>query len=212
MNARLAGFTYFFYFAAGISELVVFARATRGAGIADKLASIAQHTTLMRLSAVLSLATTMSALVLAVTLYALTRDYDRDLALIAMSCRIAEGVTGAMHYVPKMALVRVATSGGTAANEVGSALLNMSQLGLGFVLFAVANTIYSYLFLRARTIPRPLAWLGVVASGLLVVDLPLEMVGVIAGTWLIWMPALVFELTLASWLLTRGVATQEQTA
>src|SRR6266487_1208082 len=35
------------------------------------------------------------ALVLAVTLYAITRDQDRDLAMLGLTCRVAEGVIGA---------------------------------------------------------------------------------------------------------------------
>ncbi len=44
------------------------------------------------------------ALVLAVTLYAITRDEDRDLAMLGMICRVAEGVIGALS-VPKMLAV-----------------------------------------------------------------------------------------------------------
>ena len=62
-------------------------------------------------------------------------------------------------------------------------------------------------------IPIPLAWLGVLASVLLVVLLPLQLAGFIkvgffAGPvgWLMWMPMLVFEVVLALRLLTKGVA------
>ena len=57
-------------------------------------------------------------------------------------------------------------------------------------------------------IPVPLAWLGVVASVLLVVDLPLELAGFLDGPvgWLTWLPMLVFEVALGLWLLIKGVA------
>ena len=58
----------------------------------------------------------------------------------------------------------------------------------------------------------PLAWLGVLASVLLVVVLPLQLVGFFAGTvgWLLWLPMLGFELTIAFWLIIKGVASKEQ--
>ncbi len=58
-------------------------------------------------------------------------------------------------------------------------------------------------------IPIPLAWLGVVASVLVVVGLPAQLVGFFGGLvgWLIWLPMLVFEVVLAFWLLIKGVAT-----
>jgi hypothetical protein len=63
--------------------------------------------------------------------------------------------------------------------------------------------------LRGRMIPIPLAWLGVVASVLLVVGLPLQLAGFLGGpvTSLLWLPMAVFEVPLALWLLIKGVAT-----
>src|SRR5438552_3170738 len=54
-----------------------------------------------------------------------------------------------------------------------------------------------------------LAWLGVVASVLLVLGLPLQLAGFLGGpvTWLMWLPMLVFEVVLGLWLLIKGVAT-----
>jgi hypothetical protein len=43
--------------------------------------------------------------------------------------------------------------------------------------FPVGSTLFSYLFLRACSIPVPLALLGVFASVLLVIALPVEIVG-----------------------------------
>ena len=67
--------------------------------------------------------------------------------------------------------------------------------------------LFSYLFLRARSIPVWLAWLGMLASILLIVMLPLEGLRLIQGPLaeLMWLPALVFEVTLALWLLIKGV-------
>jgi hypothetical protein len=76
--------------------------------------------------------------------------------------------------------------------------------------FAVGSTIFSYLFLRSRTIPVPLAWLGLVASLMIVVALPAELAGFFTGSldWMIWLPMLVFEVSLGLRLLIRGVPTR----
>jgi len=70
---------------------------------------------------------------------------------------------------------------------------------VGATCFAVGSTLFAYLFLRARSIPTTLAWLGVVASALLVVALPVRIAGFLPPvlTWPIWMPMLAFEVTLA---------------
>ena len=68
--------------------------------------------------------------------------------------------------------------------------------------------IFSYLLLRGRMVPVPLAWLGLFAYILLAGGLPLQLVGFLAGplTWYMWLPALVFQIALALWLLIKGVA------
>jgi hypothetical protein len=160
-NARIAGVTFFFYLVAGIASLVLSGRA---------------HAT-----DVLSLITSFAALVLGVTLYAITRDQDPDLAMLALTCRVIEAMPGTP----------------------------------GTIYFAVGSTLFSWLLLRGRMIPVALAWLGVVASVLLAVILLLQRAGLFGGaanwfssvTWLIWLPVLVFEMTLSVWFIVKGVAT-----
>ena len=158
-NARIAGATFLIYIAAGMSSLVLVGNTPA--------------------TAVLALVTSLSALVLGVTLYAITRTVDPDLAMLGLVCRAIEAVPGP-----------------------------------GEIFFAVASAAFSWLLLRGRMIPISLAWLGVIASVLLVILLPLQTAGFFGGprawsspvTWAVWSPLLVFELALALWLLIKGVA------
>jgi hypothetical protein len=158
-NARIAGFTLLFYIVAGLSALAV-----------PREASVA---------AVLPLLTSFSALVLGVTLYAITRQQDADLAMLAMVCRIIEGI-------PRVS---------------------------GEIYFAVGSLLFSWLLLRGRMIPVALAWLGVIASALLVVLIPSQLAGFLGGAsewdsrvkWALWLPMAVFEIVLALWLIIKGV-------
>ena len=65
-NARIAGFTYLFYTAVGSTLHILMNRATNAEGTSATLALIAQHASDVRVSVVLSLLETFSALVLAV--------------------------------------------------------------------------------------------------------------------------------------------------
>lgn len=75
--------------------------------------------------------------------------------------------------------------------------------------FAVGSTIFSYPLLRARSIPVPLAGLGVVASLVLVVGVPLQTAAgrTTAGgaSIVLWLLMFAFEITTGVWLLVRGV-------
>ena len=177
-NARLAGFTFLFYIAVAFPSMVLFGRATSGVGIAAKFASIAQHATDMRFAVVLSLLGCFSALVLAVTLYAITREVDADLAMLALTCRVAEGVISGISIPETLGLLWLATATGVNAPDPGAAhalgaYLLKGDMAVTATFFAVGSTLFSYLFLRGRMIPVALAWLGVLASVLLVVGLPL---------------------------------------
>ena len=216
--ARLAGFMFLFYIVTAFPGMVLLDQATSGVGIAAKLASIAQHVPQMRLTALLSVLMSVDALVLAVAVYAITRDDDTDLAVLALSCRVAEGVIFAVRTVAILGLLSVATgvagasaADAAAANALGALLLKAQAWSfiIAATLFAVGSTLYCYIFLQARSIPAPLAWLGILASALLVVGLPPQLVGLIKGpaAALVWIPLFVFEVTIGLWLLIKGVTT-----
>ena len=214
-NARIAGFTFLFYIAVAFPSMVLLERATSGEGIAAKFASIAQHATDVRVAVVLSLLGCFSALVLAVTLYAITREVDADLAMLALTCRVAEGVISGISIPETLGLLWLATATGAnapdpeAAHALGAYLLR-ADMATTATFFAVGSTLFSYLFLRGRMIPVALAWLGLLASLLLVVGLPLQIAGVLRGsiTQLMYLPMLAFEMPLGLWLLVKGVAAQ----
>jgi len=213
---------FLLYIATGVGTMILFNQATRGAeGTAATLASIAQHESLVRMTAVLTLLTFVCAVVLAVTLYVLTRDQDPHLAMIAMCCRVSEGVIAAVSAVGTLGLVAVATastaaSPDAAASQALGALLLKQDGGstlVGATCFSVGSTLFSYLFLRARSIPVPLAWLGVFASVLLVVALPARIAGLLGGpmAYYVWIPMALFEVTLALWLIIKGAAAPMRT-
>jgi hypothetical protein len=211
-NARIAGFTFLFYIAIGITSMVLFGRATRGEGVAAKLASIAQHATDLRIAVLLTMLTSLCAWVLGVTLYAITREEDPDLAMLGFTCRVGEGLVGGISIKSSLGLLWVATATGAKAPDpqtahvLGSYLLGGDGSGIGATFFALGSTLFAYLLLRGRMIPTPMAWLGVVASVVVVVAAPLVVAGFIADNWYIWMPMLAFEVTFALWLLIKGVA------
>ena len=214
-NARIAGFTFLFYIAVGISSMVLFARATSGEGITAQLAAMAQHATEVRIAVLLIPFMNLSALVLAVTLYAITREQDPDLARLAMICRVAEGIVG-MDVSTRLGLLWLATAAGATVPDTGAAfalgafLLKTDAWSVvpSAIFFAVGSTLFSWLLLRGRMIPVALAWFGVLASILVVVCLPLQLAELLGApvTSLMWLPMLVFEVALALWLIIKGVA------
>jgi len=165
--ARVAGFTFLFYIAVGISSM---AGAFRGP--MAELARFAQNA---------------SAVTLALTLFMVTRVEQSVLAALGMIFRLAEGALG-------------------RALDLTGITLSQGML-VDATLFAIGSTFFCWLLLRGRMLPRALAWVGVIASVILVVGLPLQLGGLLGTplTMLMWMPMLAFEVPGGMWLLVKGV-------
>jgi hypothetical protein len=214
-TATVAGVTFLVYIVFAMTAM--FLSRTGGAeGTAARLGAIAAHATQMRVSIVLELLCNYCALVLAVTLYAITRDVDANLALFVLAFRTAEGVFGAAGLPRSVGRLWLATASGPAApdpasaNALSAVLLKLPESGfeIGGSFFAIGSTVFAYLLLRGRLVPRWLAWLGLIGSILVDVLLPLQLVSVVGSpvTDLMWLPLLVFEVTLGFWLIVKGVA------
>jgi hypothetical protein len=216
-NARVAGSAFLLYIVLGLPAGMLTARATSGVGIAAKLAGVAQHANDLRAAVLLVLFSSFCALVLGVTLYAITRHVDRDLAMLGLTFRVGEGVIGGISVQRSLGLLWLATAAGDNAPDIQTAhalgTFFTGQGGapglVGALFFAAGSTIFSWLLLRGRMIPAVLAWLGVVVSLMWVVGLPLQLAGVLHGpivTWVIFLPMAAFEIPFALWLLIKGVA------
>lgn len=158
-NARVAGAAFLLYIAAGIGSMAA-------AGLPP-------------LRGILAALLPFCAIALGITLYALTRHLDRDLAMIAMACRIVEAAGG----------------NGELFFAVGSTifcwlllkgrLIPSALAALGLVSSAM---VLALLILQA----------GGLFGGKTNWASPL--------TWTAWFPLLIFELACGAWLLTRGGA------
>jgi Domain of unknown function (DUF4386) len=220
-NSRVAGFAFLVYIVSALTGMVLSSRATAGEGIGARVASIVQHTSDLRLAILLELVGCLCALVLAVTLFSITRDVDPDLALLALTCRVAEGVAGLVSLPRSVGRLWLATAVGpdapdpAAANALGAYLLKLPSWDstLAATFFAVGSTLFVYLLLRGRIVPAALAWLGLLASLLVLALLPLQLVDIARGllTDLMWIPMLVFEVSLALWLIFKGAASPRRT-
>ena len=213
-NARLAGAAFLLYIGVGISQMVLSGSIPDAEGTAAKLASMAAHANLERIDMLLGMFTGFIALTLGVALYGVTRDEDHEIALLALLCRVGEGLSIMFPMFATMGLLWLATGDAVSMDPAGAYALagflmkvggwNMS---IAATFFAVASTLFCWLLLRGRMIPAALAWLGLFASVLLVIALPLRMTELLSSKimMLLWLPMAAFEIPLGFWLLIKGV-------
>ncbi|OQW56658.1 MAG: hypothetical protein A4S17_13560 [Proteobacteria bacterium HN_bin10] len=170
---------------------------------------MAENVALLRYAALLDLVCAFCALTLAVTLYALTSAHGATTAMLAMVCRIVEGVLVTTSLSDSLAILWLADepAESSGAVHVLASYVMRSEVTLTSIFFAAGSFLFAWLLLRGRLIPAPLAWLGVFASLLLLVVLPPQLVGLASDPRLAaaWLPMLLFEVPLALWLIVRGV-------
>ena len=214
-NAKIAGIAFLAYIALGLLAMTLHGQAQEGDDIVAQLASIAEHSSQLKLAAVLDMLCAFAAIILGVTLFALTREVDSHLAMFGLACRVAEGIVAGVSVQASLGLVWLANAVGSGAsnaesvNAIAAWLLGTEWSYLvAATFFAAGSTAFSWLFVRGRLIPIALAWLGVIASALLVLGLLLQLGGFVpsAALWAVWIPMAVFEVVLAVLLIAKGVA------
>jgi hypothetical protein len=216
--ARIVGLLYLLMMLTAMFGLLfVRGELIAGGDAATTAKNIAASERLFRAGAVSSLVTFVGDIVLLWALYVVLEPVNRGLALLAAFWRLGE-----------CCLMAVATLNDfTALSLLGGAEylrpFDVQQLqglaytflrahGAGYrigeVFLGLGSTVFAYLWLKSRYIPRALAALGVLGS-LLVVVVDLAVM-VFPGVMSIaypsyWGPLFVFEIAMGVWLLVRGI-------
>ena len=208
-NARIAGATFILYIVTGISSMLLLQNASFGENGFYPLS--------IKIDILLSLLMAAYALLLGVTIYALTRKIDRDLAIMALFCRAGEGVIAILSILKTTALSTLLTHSKDVKTqnllEIGIQRIDGGIFLIAGICFSLGSTIYCFLFLKGNSIPSTLGWLGLLSSLILLIILPLKLAGFIKGAFHIaWLPMLIFELVLAFWLWKKGISVPEISA
>jgi Domain of unknown function (DUF4386) len=216
--ARVIGFTYLL----AMATAVFAEKFVRGSLIViDNAALTAQniiaHEQLFRVGIAAELLTFMIDIVLIAALFVVLAPVNRPLALVAAFFRLAAETVCVVMALQSLDVLRL-LSGADYLRAVDSDLLQaLARLGISahgtmfngaFVVFGVGSTVFGYLWLTSKYIPKALAVLGVAASALLAAGSFALLIG--PGLRAILYPAYMvpmffFEVGMGFWLLFKGV-------
>jgi hypothetical protein len=205
---------YIFVLGCSLTGLVVTSSVGAGLGFVERSAAIVASEPLFRLGLVLALVGSLSTVVLAVALYVTVRPVDRNLGLIGLTFRTGEAAVGGVGMAVSFAVLQVrsaaAAGDGFAADDwdaLAVAFNGVATTEVAAIFFSLGSTVFFYLLLRSRYIPRVLAGLGLIGSAcyaalwigrLLVPDV----------SWLVPFasaPILIAEVVGGIWLLLRSI-------
>ena len=236
--ARIAGAVYLIVNATAIfSDFFLRSKLIVAGDVAQTTSNITAHAQLFRVAIFFDLLTIAGDVILNFALYELLAPVNRSLARLSAMFRMAEvSVYGAITVCYVVVLSVLSGAGYLQAFEPRQlqalVRLLLSARASGFwiaILFlSVGSTINFYLLVRSHYVPKLLAFLGVAASGLIVLNILASFLfpGWIEATFaavqalpvvakvllaLIFVPIFSFEFTLGFWLLVKGIRVPEQT-
>ena len=213
--ARIAGLFYLLVLVFDIAGLAITSIVAGGGSFGESAGNIAASEWLYRVGLSLSLLGTLATVPLAVGLYMTLRPADAGLALMGLLFRAVEVAVGAVGVVGSFAILQVYL----AANHHGAfdptqlrALTDLDPLGattqVAAISFCIGSTIFFYVFLKARYIPRMMAAWGLFASLLYLAIWVAELAapGIPALISAIGsVPILIAEVSTGLWLLIAGI-------
>jgi hypothetical protein len=213
-RARVAGLLYLIVAACGgFSELHVRAGVKVAGDAAATAGNIAASATLFRVGALTDLVNVVCFLVLALVLYGLLKPVDARAALAMLAFNAVSVAVLTANMVNHLAALQAATR-----HHDALAMLFLDLHAYGYL---VAGTFFGlwllplgYLLVRSGYAPRPLGALVMVGAFGYVADLVarvlLPAVGETLGPVLV-LPSALAELSLALWLLVKGLDLQPRT-
>jgi hypothetical protein len=179
--------------------------------------NILAHETLFRIGIIGDLVYCLGVVAMSAALYVILEPVDQTLALLATFLRLIHGLTWLLATLGLFTALRLVTdpdySRALGADPQG-ALVRLHLNGLdayyaGLPFWGLAATLGSYLWLKSKFIPRPLAAVGLLASAWCVICAFTYLVfpdfSKAVNLWLFDSPMTLFELALSVWLLTRGI-------
>jgi hypothetical protein len=213
--ARVAGLTFLLLIGVVLGSSALWHGVRTRQGTADTLVTISEHASNIRLSLVLSIIASTTTLVLAAMLYAVVAHQDRNLAILAFSCRAIEAGLYAVGMLATLALLSLSQDDSNAASSVNTLAGQLlearwTSTNIGAIFFAAGSTVYSYLLFKARSIPVPLSLTGLVGSLIVLVGIPWQTAlshrTYDGASAIIWVPVAIFEISTGVWLLLKGGA------
>lgn len=213
--ARIAGFVYLLLIVLFMGGQLLISHVTGSGEFATRLQHIAQGQMLYRIGLVLELLASLLTVLLAYALYVVLRPVNERIAQLALYWRLGEAFSGLLSFT-SFAILSLQSDPkylqplGMAQVEAIVDLArsaDFASFNITILFFSVGSTLFFWLFLQTRYIPRALSACGVFAS---VVTMLVSLADLIFPAYADviqfgWIPIFIAEISTGIWLLVRGV-------
>jgi hypothetical protein len=214
--ARIVGFLYLFTNATAIVAFSIRGKLIVSRDAAQTSANLVASEGMFRFGIAMEILTVVAVIVLVWGLYVILKSIDRNVVWLATFLRLAENFFLAFVTIQELTAIAILKGAATTAgldrqsfNQLSYTFLHVygDAFNIGFVFLGFGSAVFSYLWWKARYIPRLLAGWGIFASLLMaLVSLAIIAYPDLAKLGLIhMMPMGLYEFGLGLWLLIRGI-------
>jgi uncharacterized protein DUF4386 len=215
--ASVAGFMYLFLGAlAAFAEFYVRSGILVHGDAAQTAHNIIASERLFRVGLVCDLIGGACNAILAVAFYTMLKQLSASLAMLAAFWRLGEAVILGHMTLNGMAALNIlnpSALSGAFSSEQLQALASLfigaqgDEFSIGLVYYSLGSTLFCYLLLKSKYVPKLLAWWGLISSFVALISTLAIIVfpgadGIVPGCYA---PVGIFEIVTGFWLLVAGI-------
>lgn len=191
--------------------------------VLDTAAKIMANESLFRIGITIELFMSVGLVILALVLYKILREVNKDLAKLALFIKLIEATLMAVTvFLPFVALQilneKTQLTGLTMEHlqfPIGLIFNSHTALtSIPMVFLGLDMMVFSYLFFKSKYIPRILAGFGILSFALIFIHalmyiLAPEYAKMTINQIIFWAPSGIFEIIIGLWLLVKGIKIPE---
>ncbi len=212
--ARVAGVMFLFILMDIMLNWVVFSKIIVPENVIATANNIMSNDLLFRIGITNELILSASAIVLALALFVTLKPVNKNLALLALSWKLAEAMI--MSIIALLNFVSLQVLNGTTYLTVFEPeqlqapvgfFLNMHDAiySIPMIFLGLNLTLFSYLFFKSKYIPRIIAGLGILSYTLVFIFALVNILFPNFPAMIMVVPSIFFELIIGLWLLFKGI-------
>jgi len=214
---RLLGVTFLIVAVATILSDFVLKSLLGPVSISDSMINIDNNTVMMRIGILLDLITSVGIVVLAALLFVILKKQSKTIALVALGWWLGEAAVLAVSKISTFSLlslsqefVKAGAPDPSHFQSLGILFRDATTWGYTTVLlfFALGGILFYYLFYKSRAIPRGLSLWGLIAACLVLIGGLFRVFDFDLGI-IVFLPTMLFELTIGVWLIVKGTRPYE---
>ena len=212
---RYLGVAQLFVFTASLVSEQLLISVVGSDSISEKLVNIANHLTRLRISNLVALVNSLGIVFLGVLFYIVFHKQYKIIALVALACFVAEGITLAVSKLGAYALIPLSQEFVAAGTPETSHFQTLGEFlysgvdrrgyDIHMLFFCLGGILWYSLLYRSGSIPQVLSIWGFVAVCLLTIPVFIVLYDRnLTALMVLGLPYLPFELVLGIWLLVKG--------